>query len=300
MDKQKLYQQINAGMTQERFHSFERNLSLNKPFITEHGGLRDVIPMLKDRHVVICGAGPSLESAYPYISKLEGRADVAVIAADMAFKPLVRAGIIPHFSVSCETTPRDFFAGEDSSRTMLLAFSCVCSRTVREWKGGLHFYNWLLHGEPYDRLWHEAGTGLGFAATGSVVTSQALSIALGCGAATVMLAGNDLGFFDRCYARGTVRDRGLYPRCSRTAPLESREFSASWNARHYVIPRGDRKFFTNHQFLAAKYWMEETISKSPVPVYDASDPGCAAGTVEKLSMKRYAEMIQSRRKGVWQ
>ena len=132
------------------------------------------------------------------------------------------------------------------------------------------------------------------------MTSQALSIALGCGASSVMLVGNDLGFFDRCYARGTVRDLSVTSQCSRTAGIETKEFAASWHARHYVLPRGEKRFFTNHQFLAAKYWMEETIGKASVPVYDASDPGCAAGKVEKLGMKRYAEMILSRRIGVWQ
>lgn len=300
MDKQELYQHINAGMTQERFHAFERNLALNASLIARFGGVGSVLSRIKGRHVVLCGAGSSLETAIPHLKKICQRETVTLIAADMAFRPLVREGIVPRFAISCETTPRDFFAGVDTSKTELLAFSCVCSRTAREWKGTIHFYNWLLHGEPWDCLWHKAGLGLGFAATGSIVTSQALSIALGCGAQSVMLAGNDLGFYDRCYSRGTVRDQSVTPSCGRVTPLETLEFSAAWRARHYVIPRGEKKFFTNHQFLAAKYWMEETASKSTIPVYDSSEPGCSAGKVEKLGMKHYAEMVLSSRKGVWQ
>jgi hypothetical protein len=299
MERQELYAQINAGMTQERFHSFERSLQQNRVLISRHGGLHPLVGELKDRHVVICGAGPSIEDAYRDLKKICERDSIALIAADMAYRPLLRAGIRPRYAISCETTPRDFFAGLDTSKTTLLAFSCVCPRTVREWKGPVRFYNWLLRGEPWDRLWSEAGTSLGFAATGSIVTSQALSIALGCGAASVMLAGNDLGFFDHCYARGTVRETSVNPLCSRLSPLESIEFSAAWRARHYVIPRGEKKFFTNHQFLAAKYWMEDTAAKSPIPVYDASVPGCSPGKVEKFGMKHYAEMVLSSRKGVW-
>ena len=300
MDRQELYAQINAGMTQERFHSFERSLRLNKPFIARWGGLHPLVAELKDRHVVVCGAGPTLEEGMPHLKKISERANVALIAADMAYRPLLRAGIHPRYAISCETTPRDFFAGLDTSKTTLLAFSCVCPRTVREWKGPIRFYNWLLRGEPWDALWNEAGTSLGFAATGSIVTSQALSIALGCGAQSVMLAGNDLGFADHCYARGTVRDAGVIAACTRRAPLDAIEFSAAWRARHYVIPRGEKKYYTNHQFLAAKYWMEDTASKSRIPVYDAGIPGCSPGKVEKLGMKHYAEMVLSSRKGVWQ
>lgn len=300
MDKQELYQHINSGMTQERFHAFERNLALNVPFIARSGGLGSVMSRFNGRHVVLCGAGPSLETSLPFIKKICQRETVAIIAADMAFRPLLREGIVPGFAISCETTPRDFFADSDTSKTELLAFSCVCSRTVREWTGSIHFYNWLLHGQPWDALWNRAGTGLGFAATGSIVTSQALSIALGCGAKSVMLVGNDLGFYDRCYSRGTVRDIPVTSAVSRIVPVETAEFSAAWRARHYVIPRGEKKFFTNHQFLAAKYWMEETASKSSITVYDSSEPGCSAGKVEKLGMKHFAEMVLSSRKGVWQ
>ena len=295
METQALFNRLNLGMTQERFYSVERNLRLNKEFIAVHGGLRPVISMMKDKHIIICGAGPSLEDAYPHLRKIQQRASVVLIAADMAYLPLLRAGIIPHFAISCETTPRDFFSSADTSKTSLLAFSCVCSRTVRSWKSSIYFYNWMLRQDPYERLWHEAGLELGFAATGSIVTSQALSIALGCGARSIMLAGNDLGFFDRCYARGTVRDVSLFISTVRSTPHESRQFDAAWKARHYVIPRGSRRYFTNHQFLAAKYWMEETIAQTAVPVYDAGVPGCAGKNIEKMSVKRYTEMILSSR-----
>ncbi|MGL4370493.1 MAG: 6-hydroxymethylpterin diphosphokinase MptE-like protein [Spirochaetota bacterium] len=295
MDKQELYSRINDGMTQERFYSFERNLRLNKPFIRKCGGMKAVVPLLRGCRAVICGAGPSLDDAIVHLRKIREREGIAVIAADMAYRPLVRAGIIPHFAISCETTPRDFFAGCESARTRLLAFSCVNARTVREWQGPVHFYNWMLRREPYETLWREAGLDLGFAATGSIVTSQALSIALGCGVSEVMLVGNDLGFFDRCYARGTLRDSAVNNSLSRCAPCVSIEFAAAWKARHYVIPRGDRRYFTNHQFLAAKYWMEETIAAASVPVYDAGSPGCAGKNIEKISMKMYTDMIHARR-----
>ena len=54
----------------------------------------------------------------------------------------------------------------------------------------------------YDDLWKEAGEELGFVATGSIVTTQAVSLVLGCGIASLLLVGNDMGFFDRFYASG--------------------------------------------------------------------------------------------------
>ena len=43
---------------------------------------------------------------------------------------------------------------------------------------------------------------LGFAATGSIVTTQAISIALGCNIQSLMLLGNDMGFKTEYYVKG--------------------------------------------------------------------------------------------------
>jgi hypothetical protein len=161
---------------------------------------------------------------------------------------------------------------------------------VREWKGVIRFYNWMVHGEPYDSIWQHAGVDLGFAATGSTVTTQAVSIALGCSVRSLLMVGNDLGFYDRIYACGTVRRNEFERLISRQKPLDSIEYSACRKARHYLIPR-EKIFSTNHQFLAAKQWLESLFAKGNQVVFDSSVPGVAGKNIEKINVKGYAGRI---------
>jgi hypothetical protein len=214
----------------------------------------------------------------------------------MACFPLMRRGITPRYVISCETTPRDFFARTDTSGITLLAFSGVCNRIVRQWAGKISFYNWMIRSEPYEPLWQEAGLDLGFVATGSIVTSQAVSIALGCGIKSLALLGNDLGFKDCFYSRGAVRSDDFARSVSRLEPLSQIEFHACRRSRQYVIAR-ERNWYTNHQFLAAKKWLEDLCAKQNFAVYDASNPGCAGKNIEKIPFKDYCGSILARRGG---
>jgi hypothetical protein len=290
MSSEDLFDKINRGVIADRAHAMSRNIEMNRPYIEKWKGLQTFVPLLKGKHCVIVGAGASLDEGISSLRKISQRNQIIIIAADMAMLPLLSYKIRPHYVISCETTPRDFFTRCDTSKSTLLAFSGVCNRIVREWKGPIHFYNWMIKGEPYDRMWERAGLSLGFAATGSIVTTQAISIALGCTIASLILVGNDLGFYDRPYAHGTVRDGDNISRASRIRPLGAIEFAQCRAARHYAIPR-DRIYHTNHQFLAAKRWLESLFASGHITVYDASIPGCAGKNIEKTTLSHYMENI---------
>jgi len=290
MNNDELFDRINRGVIADRARTMSRNIEMNRPYIEKWKGLQTFVPRLKEKHCIIVGAGPSLDEGIPSLRKFWRRNEIIIIATDMAMLPLLSRGIRPHCVISCETTPRDFFARCDTSKSTLLAFSGICNRIIREWKGPIHFYNWMIRGEPYDGMWERAGLSLGFAATGSIVTTQAVSIALGCDVASLALVGNDLGFHDRLYARGTVRDDDGLSRASRIRPPEAIEFAQCRAARHYAIPR-DRIYHTNHQFLAAKRWLESLFASGHITVYDSGIPGCAGKNIEKTTLRRYMETI---------
>jgi len=279
-----LFNNINAGVLDERLFAFRRNVEKNLPLIKKHGGLQDVIPLLTGRHIFIAGAGPSLEKDIPLLKKINGMASAVLISADMTLKALLKHGIRPSFVISCETTPALFFAGVDASAMRLLAFSCASPTNIRSWNGDLSFYNWMIHGEPYDSLWERAGAGLGFVATASIVSTQAVSIALGCSPASVVLIGNDMGFTDSYYARGCEPLCRDLSHCDRLAPFVSLQSLRARRSRHYEIRRNGRIFYTNSQFLAAKMWFEKLFKEHNCPVYDCSLPGCSETSVIKTNL----------------
>lgn len=297
MGREDLYRRINEGILEERFAAFERNLAKNIPLIRSHGGLQRVLPMLAGMHVVVVGAGPSLNGAVDLLKKFQHRENIRIIASDMALLPLARGGVRPAFAITCETTPVDFFAECPSGAAHLLAFSCASNINLRRWRGDISFYNWMLRGEPYDGLWRTAGEELGFVATGSIVTTQAVSLALGCGIASLALVGNDMGFSRSFYARNTLAHRRLVAGGCRFSPPETIEFGSVWRARQYVIHREGRSYFTNGQFLAARTWLEDLFGRQSVPIYDASEPGCDRKSVRKTGLEVYLETAGRRAGG---
>ncbi len=205
INREEIFRNLNQGMLSERARIFRVNLEKNLPLIRRHGGLAGVVSDLKNKNVFIFGAGPGLENDMGILKKYRDRIDNVYISSDMALKPLLYYGIKPHYVITCETTPLGFFSGIDTSGIHLLAFSCSSNSNLRSWKGEISFYNWMMDGDYYNDLWDIAGHDLGFVATGSVVVTQAVSIAMGCGISSLIMAGNDLGFSDRFYMSGTTR-----------------------------------------------------------------------------------------------
>ena len=296
-DKDILYRNLNEGIILERRRIFEKNLGKNLHLIEKHGGLKSAIPFFNAKNVIVIGAGPSLEKNCELIRKYQHRHEILLVSTDMALRPLVKSGIRPYFVISCETNPVGFFHGIDTSGMHLLAFSCMSNINLRQWRGKISFYNWMHSAPEFSRLWDIAGKELGFVPTGGIVTTQAVSIALGCGIASLILVGNDLAFGSGFYSRGSVWHCGIYNRLYRCVNPESEEINISRRRRGYEIRRGNRVFYTDNQFYAAKTWLEELFQKEKKAVYDCSDPGCSEKYVEKKSLIEVIHtIINTRRK----
>lgn len=294
MDRETLYQKLNEGILAERLGAFRRNLEKNLPLIRKHGGIARVLPLLDGRHVCVAGAGPCLDDARAPLKKYQNRRELAVIAVDMALLPLVRSGVRPGFVISCEATPVDFFGGVDTAGMHLLAFTCMSPVNLRKWKGDISFYNWMVQGPGYDALWDAAGRDLGAVATGNIVTTQAVALALGCRIRSLLIAGNDLAFGRRYYARGTVSHDALHRVSGRFSPAASMEMDSIRGRRDYELVRDGRRFYTSHQFLAAKTWLEDLLARQAVPVFDCSDPGVSEKVVKKTGPREYLSRFDRR------
>lgn len=293
IDKKELYSAINTGMLEERHAAFAKNLEKNMVFIKRHGGLKGIINFFNGRHVVIAGAGPSLEKSFEYLKKSRPARDYILVATDMSFLPLMRNKIRPDYVFSCETNPLDFFGSINTEGIHLAAFSCMSNINLRKWRGSISFYNWMIYGEYYDLLWDRAGADLGFLATGGIVTTQALSFALGCSTASIMLIGNDLAFSHRYYVSGSAASDIFFRRINRLNPVQSQDKSFVRKKRDFEILRGEKKFFTTAQFLAAKTWIEELVSEKKAILFDGSEPGCSDKYVSKKDFALYIREISA-------
>ncbi len=297
IDRKQIYSNLNDGILSERLYAFQSNIKRNRLLIQQYGGLSGVVDRFAQKHIIIAAAGHSLVQSFQLLKKIQNRDDVVIISVDMAYKALKHFGIDPHFAITCESTPRYFFSGCASQNSTLLAFSGSNPSTVRSWKGEVAFYNWLIREEPYQSLWNSAGTGLGYVATGSIVTTQALSLVMGLTPKSILLCGNDLGFYGPPYAPGASWYTHISPLISRFYTLETICRNAVWNARHYEINRGDTTYYTNNQFLGAKCWIEDLLAQTKFLVYDMSEPGLSGKFVEKIQPKRYErEVLASVRK----
>lgn len=292
VDRDALFREINRGLLEERRGAFRRNLGKNLDLIKKFGGLRRVLPGFAGKDVVVAAAGPSLEKDYAALRRYQHREEVVIIAADMALRPLVGQGIYPRFVISCETTPADFFGSLPTEKMHLLAFSCMSGANLRRWKGDISFYNWMIHEPPFHELWKEAGEDLGYLATGSIITTQAVAFALGCPIRSLALAGNDLAFGRNYYTRGTVTHGRILRMADRWVPAEELEHRSIRLRKDYILKRGDAEYMTSHQFLAAKYWLEELFGKQSVPVFDSSVPGCSEKYVQKTELKKFFERYE--------
>jgi hypothetical protein len=289
-----LFTKINYGILEERYRAFNINLRKNLTLIHECGGLRDIVYQFKNKHVIVLGAGSSLGEDIDILKKFQHRDNLVLIAADMALLPLSKREIIPKFVISCETTPVDYFSSIDTAKMHLLAFCCMSNTNLRKWKGSISFYNWLIHNELYDKLWEKSGIDLGFASTGSIVTTQAISIALGCNIKSLMLIGNDMGFKTEYYVKETVVYEKNLNYLNRFYPLEKIEFDKSRSRREFEIHRDGRIYYTNNQFLAAKEWLEDLFKRISVPIYEANELGCSPLSVRKISLSKYLERFEKR------
>ena len=289
-----LFSKINEGVLEERFRAFNINLNKNLALIRESGGLRHIVPHFENKHVIVAGAGASIGNEIELLKKYQHRDNLVIIAADMALLPLSERNIIPKYVISCETTPVDFFSPVETENMHLLAFSCISNTNLRKWHGTISFYNWLIHNELYDSLWEKAGTDLGFVATASTVTTQAVSLALGCSIQSLMILGNDMGFKTEYYTRGTIAYNKSFNNANRFNTPEKLESDISRSKREFEIRRGAQLYYTNRQFLASKEWLEDLFKKVRIPVYEANELGCSEQAVQKISLKKYLERFDKR------
>jgi len=179
---------------------------------------------------IVVGAGPSLDHALCDLRQAQHQA--IIITVDTALRPLLSAGVEPHFVVALdpgETNARHLWDLPPCPETFLVSEASLTPIGLEHFRGRTFLFSvsdhqpwpWLAsHGQSRGRL----------RAWGSVLTSAFdLALRLGCG--PVIFAGADLAFTgDRPYGRGVAYEEDWRRLADWGVPLEShwRDVIDSW------------------------------------------------------------------------
>lgn len=172
--------------------SWIENYFENVKYLGQYPPMDCLMGAFKGVPVIIAGAGPSLQKNAHILREAKGKA--VIIAAITAYKPLLKAGVVPDFIIASEKVdlPEYFTYGEEDRKTRLIVAEVshpgMFGRDVKE---KFVFFNpYVGLSQAHARHWGSSY----FPSTGGSVTTAALDLAVMMGADPVVLIGQDLSF----------------------------------------------------------------------------------------------------------
>ncbi len=234
---------------------------------------------------VIVSAGPSLDKNIHEIRGLEGQ--VLILATDTALKPLLAAGIEPHFVLTADPAHRNFLhiKGAVTRRALLVAEATAYPAVFAEFPGrtvtctfrdsSLRALSAILADKGCLKAW------------GSVAT-MALDFALHLGCDPVIFAGQDLA-----HSEGRTYCTGLHTEAEWFAGVSNpQEWKSRWERLregHKIVVMEDlfgHPVETTDKLAAYWNWMVKEIGTHPGTRFiNATEGGILREGVEILSLR---------------
>lgn len=264
----------------DRYKHYYENLH---PCLTS-GSLTDLIGTCVGYPAILCAAGPALADNMEYVRKNQDRA--VVIAVNNALKPLLAAGVEPHFTVINDTSVESepgLSGLPKLSRGALVAHCLSCSG-YGAFARTYFFGN--FPGQPFPRraslLLH-----------GSVVTT-AFSLAEYLGCSRAILAGVQLSSpdpFALNYTSGSVHE------AQRSSPVQGAALPGRWPQLYPARTLDGRTHYTTLNFFDSAQWFADRIAQAKLPVTNlcpasilkgraiAHDPGPALPPADGLAQR---------------
>lgn len=177
-----------------------RNFLTNARAYLEHPGIADLADLCAGRPAITVAAGPSLARALDRLRTPGLRERCVIIAAQTVLKPLLDAGITPHFVTSLdfhEISARFYegLTGADVEGLTLVAEPKANPAILRAYPGATR-----LPREPaLDLLLGDLAPDHGDIRAGATVAHLSYYLARHLGCDPVILVGQDLGFTDNLY-----------------------------------------------------------------------------------------------------
>ncbi len=212
----------------------------------------DIRPLRKafqGETAVLVAAGPDLPERLDYLRQVRGRA--VVIAVNNALKPLLAAGVRPHFVMANDTSVHTGRSWEGLGHLPDVSLVGHCLTDL----GGQVFGRKHLFGNYLPELY---GTRPDLRLHGSVI-STAFSLARHMGCARCVFVGAQLCSPDPwslSYARGSIHETESGP---------ERPLTNAWPQLAPVVTLDGQQRYTTLNFLDAAHWLRDEIRTSGIP-----------------------------------
>ena len=190
--------------TMERFATFWiHNLLANFPSLSRAKSIDRLQCQYSRTPAVVCGAGPSLHNDIEQLKKMYNK--IILIATDSAVKVLVRENIDPHFIVSIDPQPINYYYLNDyQGMAKFIIDPSSCYLNVRNIPMNSLYYTGatIPIAEKLFELIDEKPSKL---AAGGSVSTVALDLAIKLGADPIFLLGQDMAFsYQQAHVRGSA------------------------------------------------------------------------------------------------
>jgi hypothetical protein len=224
----------------------------------------DIRPLRKafqGETAVLVAAGPDLPGRMDYLRSVRGRA--VLIAVNNALKPMLAAGVRPHFVVANDTSVQTGRSWEGLPHLADVALVAHCLTDL----GGEVFGRKYLFGSYRPELY---GKRPGLRLHGSVATT-AFSLARYMGCACCVFVGAQLCSPDPwklSYSRGSIHE---------AEPEPERELTNAWPQLVPITALGGQARYTTLNFLDAAQWLRDEIRTSGIPCVNITQESIISG-----------------------
>lgn len=270
-----------------------RNMVHNIDHYATAGGVADLKDACKDKLAVVVSAGPSLHRSIKWLQTPGLRERCCIIAVQTTLKPLLEAGIKPHFVTALDyhEISRRFYEQLDPEqvRDVTLVVEPKAHPVILDsYPGPVR----CCAADFLDRLLGPTKREMGALKLGATVAHLALYLAEHLGCNPIALVGQDLGFTDGLYyAPGIAIEDTWAPELNPFNTIEMMQWQRIARHRGHLQKVEDvngRSIYTDAQMLAYLRQFERDFSamrEKGIRVIDATEGGVAKQHTSSLALK---------------
>ena len=261
-------------------------------------GIADLAGIARGRLGVVVSAGPSLRRNLSVLARPGVRDRCAIVATQTTLRPLLDAGIAPHFVTALDyhVISSRFYEGLDPASledTELVIDSRVNRAVTEAWPGRIR----CIPSVQLDEFLGPLARGGDRLQASATVARLAYTFARHLGCDPVALIGQDLGFTDGLYyAPGTAIHEVWLPELNSFNTVETLEWERIVRHRNHLSERHDvngRRIFTDAQMLNYLQSFEVRFAedvRQGLRIVDATEGGVRKRNTEVRSL---AETIET-------
>jgi len=278
-----------------RSYDTVRNLLLNIDAYAMGEGIEPLRDAAHGCPAVVVSAGPSLHHTIHALAEPGVRDRCVIIAVQTALRPLLDAGVRPHFITALDyhEISRRFYeelTPAEVDGITLIADPKVHPYVVRSWPGAIR-----CCASPFlDLVLGETSRTMGALKAGATVAHLALYVAEFIGCRRIALTGQDLGFPDGLYyAPGTAIHRVWSPELNSFNTIAMMEWERIARMRRHLHRATDvhgRTIYTDTQMLTYLRHFEADFARCRergVEIHDATEGGVAKQHVTNTTLAGY-------------